>query len=259
MISRSNFPTELHEQAAELASEFFLARIQVDTVLIVNSVARGQALPQSDLDMAVLVDPSVSGDEIERLTAQWLDYAANHPLVHQLAQANRFGHIHLDVIDGRFVAAVWDDGGGPDAFELGIGNAIAYSAPLHEPGRYFHQLQAQWLPFYDETLRRDRLSMVRAAALYDLEHVPFFVGRGLYFQAFDRLYKAFQEFLQALFIARRTYALAYNKWIRMQIVDWLASPELYRELPPILSVRNIESAELEERARSLRLLIEEWT
>ena len=45
--------------------------------------------------------------------------------------------------------------------------------------------------------------MVRTACVYDLEHALFFVRRGLYFQAFDRLYKSFQEFLQALFIARR--------------------------------------------------------
>ena len=44
-------------------------------------------------------------------------------------------------------------------------------------------------------------------------------------------------------MARRTYPLAYNKWIREQVADWLALPKLYKELPPILSVRNIESAE----------------
>src|SRR5215467_13349629 len=84
-------------------------------------------------------------------------------------------------------------------------------------------------------------------------------GRSLYFQAFDRLYKAFQEFLQALFVARRTYPLAYNKWIREQVADWLALPELYEELPPILSVRKIEGAELAQNADALRGLLERWT
>jgi len=73
------------------------------------------------------------------------------------------------------------------------------------------------------------------------------------------LYKAFHEFLQALFVARRTYPLAYNKWIREQVVDWLALPKLYEELPPILSVRNIESPELGEKADALRTLLEHWT
>jgi hypothetical protein len=76
---------------------------------------------------------------------------------------------------------------------------------------------------------------------YDLDHVPFFVGRGLYFQAFDRLYKAFQEFLQALFIARRVYPIAYNKWIHEQVAVRLGLPELYAQLPKILEITRLES------------------
>ncbi len=56
------------------------------------------------------------------------------------------------------------------------------------------------------------------------------VDRGLYFQAFDRLYNAHQEFLQALFISRRTYPIVYNKWIHEQIVDILHLPELYESI-----------------------------
>jgi hypothetical protein len=101
--------------------------------------------------------------------------------------------------------------------------------------------------------------MVREECARDLDAIPFYLNRGLYFQAFDRLYKAFQEFLQALFVARRTYPLAYNKWIREQVADWLALPELYEELPPILSVRNLESRELGDKAEMLRNLLERWT
>ncbi len=43
------------------------------------------------------------------------------------------------------------------------------------------------------------------------------------------------------------------------MVDWLALPKLYEELPPILSVRNIESPELGEKAGALRTLLEHWT
>jgi hypothetical protein len=101
--------------------------------------------------------------------------------------------------------------------------------------------------------------MVREACARDLDAIPFFLGRSLYFQAFDRLYKAFQEFLQALFLARRTYPLAYNKWIREQVTELLSLPDLYEELPPILSVRSIESAELAQKADALRVLLERWT
>jgi predicted nucleotidyltransferase len=65
------FPTLLHQQAAETAYCFFRIQPTVDTVLIVNSVARGQAVPESDLDMAVLVHPETPGEEIARLEALW--------------------------------------------------------------------------------------------------------------------------------------------------------------------------------------------
>ena len=108
-------------------------------------------------------------------------------------------------------------------------------------------------------MRRQRLEMARAACIYDLGHVPFFVRRELYFQAFDRLYKGFQEFLQALFIARRVYPLAYNKWIRMQVAEWLGLPELYRALPGVISVSNIESSELVDKSATLQSLLEVWS
>jgi predicted nucleotidyltransferase len=259
MISPLKFPTELHREVAELAGDFFSAHAQVDTILVVNSCARGRAVAGSDLDMAVLIIPTAPSQEVQSLTMKWQQFMATDPKVHRFRSSGRFTQVHVDVFDGRMRPTVWDDGGGPDYFEVEIGNRLAYAAPLREVGAYFRQLQAQWLPYYGEDLRLSRLAMVREACARDLEAVPFFLGRGLYFQAFDRLYKAFQEFLQALFAARRTYPLAYNKWIHEQVADWLGLPKLYEELPPILSVRNIESPELGEKAGALRVLLERWT
>jgi predicted nucleotidyltransferase len=252
------FPTPLHEQAAEAAYDFFRPQAAVDTVLVVNSIARGQGVPESDLDMAVLVHPGALEEEVARLEAAWRhELDANQALL-RFQQSGKLAHVHLDLVRGQYVPDVWDDGGGPDGFELGIGNQLAYGAPLQEAGPYYRRLQEEWLPYYDPGLRRQRLEMARAACAYDLEHVPFFVRRELYFQAFDRLYKAFQEFLQALFIACRVYPLAYNKWIRLQVEEWLGLPELYRALPPLISVKNIESSELVEKARDQERLLQEW-
>ena len=49
-----------------------------------------------------------------------------------------------------------------------------------------------------------------------------------------------RNFCRRSSVARRIYPLAYNKWIREQVADRLALPKLYEELPPILSVGNIE-------------------
>jgi predicted nucleotidyltransferase len=259
MMSLLSFPTVLHQQVAELVGDFFRAHQHVDTVLVVNSCARGQATPESDLDLAVLVKPTATAQDAQGLGTVWQAFMTTHPLVLEFRHASRFTQVHVDVFDGQFVPSVWDDGGGPDSFEVEIGNRIAYAAPLHEPGAYFRQLQSRWLPYYGPELCQSRLAMVQAACVYDLDHVAWFLSRGLHFAAFDWLYKAFREFLQAAFIARRTYPLSYTKWIRDQVANRLALPELYRELPPLLSVWSIESVELGERAGALRRLLERWT
>lgn len=253
-----SFPTALHRDVAGLAGDFFRARALVDTVLVVNSCARGKATADSDLDMAVLVNPTASASDIQGLESSWQGFAAAQPLVHRFKQAGRFAQVHVDLFDGRTTPPVWDDGGGPDSFEVEIGNRVAYAASLHDPGPCFLRLKSQWLPYYGDDLRRRRLAMAEEACAYDLDHIPFFLRRGLCFQAFDRLYKAFREFLQALFIARRTYPIAYNKWIREQVEGWLELPDLYRELPQILAVRSIEGADLASRADTLRALLERW-
>jgi hypothetical protein len=139
-----------------------------------------------------------------------------------------------------------------------VGNFLVYSVPLWQGSDYYERLQQQWLPYYDETLRLERLAMVRWHCLNNLHHIPLYVERRLYFQAFDRLYNAFQEFLQALFIARRTYAIAYNKWIREQVAEILALPELYTQLSRLLEIQHFESREIVEKAATLERLLEAY-
>src|SRR5437667_388490 len=172
------FPTKLHQDTAELIRDYFLTISSVDTVLVVNSCARGQAVPESYLDNA---------------------------------------------------------------------------------GPYFQKLQIKWFPYYNNDFRLQRLTMTRNACNYDLDHIPFFINRALYFQAFDILCKAFQEYLQALFIANKTYPIAYNKWIKEQVIKWLNKPDLYPELSPILSISNIESNEINDKVKDLRRLLSKVT
>lgn len=253
------FPTKLHEHAANVVSEFLRDAPEIDTVLVVNSCARGKAVPESDLDMAALAREDVPPESQRRLEAGWLDFVRHHAELDRFRALGRFSHIHLDVFSGRFEPPRWDEGGGPDDFEIEIGNRVAHAAPLGTPGAHFDELRARWLPFYGERLRESRLAMVRDACAYDLDHVAFFVARDLPLQAFDRLYKAYREFLQALFIARRRYPIAYNKWLREQVVDQLELPELFDELLAILSVGGLAGEALRSNAERLRALLERWT
>lgn len=112
------------------------------------------------------------------------------------------------------------------------------------------------MPYYNEELQLKRLAMTRNACEYDLNHIPLYIERALYFQAFDRLYVAFQKFLQAVFIAKRTYPIAYNKWLKVQVETWLNIPDLYPKLSPIISVSCIESSEINDKAKILKELLD---
>jgi hypothetical protein len=132
-------------------------------------------------------------------------------------------------------------------------------ASLWENGDRLKRLKAKFLPYYNEELRRARLADVRNFCSNNLDHVPLYVDRRLHFQAFDRLYKAFQEFLQLLFISHRIYPIAYDKWIKEQIEEILGMPELYKQLPSIFEIRNFQSREITVKAEKLGCLVNEYT
>jgi predicted nucleotidyltransferase len=249
---KPEFPTKLHYEAAVSIRDYFLQIGAVDTVLVVNSCARGQAVPESDIDFAILIKPEITKNEKISIERSWQIYSDTEPALLRYKQSGPFAQLHLDVIDGNYNPGNIENGEPIDYFEIEIGNQVCYAAPMDHAGAYFKELQTRWLPYYGEELRVQRLMAARNALEYDLDHIPLFVKRKLYFQAFDTLFKAFQKYLQILFIANKIYPIAYNKWIKEQIVKWLNMPDLYPKLSPILSIANIESNEIMEKANMLR-------
>jgi len=69
----------------------------------------------------------------------------------------------------------------------------------------------------------------------------------------------FQEFLQALFIARRTYPIAYDKWVREQVEGILGLGGLYAELPEIIGIPGLDGERITQSTERLRILLDEWT
>ncbi|MGB4840020.1 MAG: hypothetical protein WBP08_13550 [Saprospiraceae bacterium] len=255
MLNVPHFPTQLHQVAAELIRDYFIQIPYVDTFLVVNSCARGKAVPESDLDFAVLVRPDTDPIKIKEIEVNWIKYSSENGIITQYKNAHPFAQLHLDIIDGNYIPEPIELGTSPDFFELEIGNQIFYSAPMDKAGPYFIKLQNIYLPYYNENLRLERFTMIKRACEYDLKHIPVYMERELYFQAFDILIKAFQKFLQLIFIANKKYPIAYNKWIKEQVSDHLQKPELYHKLTRILSVSNIESNEINEKANLLYELL----
>jgi hypothetical protein len=108
-------------------------------------------------------------------------------------------------------------------------------------------------------LRKERLAMVRMYCLKDLDHIPLFIERNLFFQSFDRLYNAYRQFLQALFISCRMYPIAYNKWIREQVEEILGLPELYQQITHLFEIKHFESREMVDKGKELEELLEKFT
>ncbi len=252
------YPTAEHACAAEVITGYFEDDSDVSAVLLMGSCARGKADRTSCVDILVLLRPELLGRRRAALEARWLAFYEAQPVFTELRRIARFTHVDLDFVDGAFspVERGWTDG--PDAFELEIGNTLVYTTPLHVRGDYLAELKARWLPYYDETLRAARLSMARKFCLNDLYHVPDFARRGLYFQAFKRLYDASLEFLQALFVARRVYPIAYDKWVREEVEEILGLPELYARLLGLLEICPFESQLTAEKAAELEALLEQY-
>lgn len=197
MATKPKFPTEAHKQASKAVIDFSLS-VPVKAVLLVNSCARGTATFESDLDIALLIDPELPAERRQLVKRMWRERYDNDRVFRELEGQSRFARVHVAFFDGRWIPEQWDDGGGPDSFEIEIGNRVAHAVPLREAGEAFAQLRARWLPYYDESLRSERLRMVRDACYLNIERVHFALARGLHFHAFDRLYHAFQELLQAV-------------------------------------------------------------
>lgn len=256
------YPTTQHAAAAEAVVDIFSHHSAVDAVLLMGSCARGKASPDSCLDILVLVRPKALASQRRELEALWNKRYTSLPIFQELLAVGSFSHVDLELIDGVFSEPPHGWTSGADSFELEIGNILAYSTALWERGGpragYYRELQAVWLPYYNETLRRDRLAMVLRYCRNNLAHIPLYAPRELYFQCFKRFYNAFEEFLQALFISRSTYPIAYDKWVKEGVAEILNLPELYARLPRLFELGNFESGEIVEKGRQLENLIRDY-
>lgn len=254
MTNVATYPTQQHERAAAAITEFFAAHHETDAVLLTNSCARGKATRDSCLDMQIVVQPHA----VAALDDAFTRFAAVNREIAELVGVGRFSELHLDVSDGVVTLAPINEEGIPWS-EVSVGTFFVYAVPLYVNGHRYDQLRSPWLPFYEDDVRRERLRAARWFVIENnLERIPWYVGRELHFQAFDRFYRAFQGFLLGLHVALRTYPIAYNKWIREQVAENLGLPDLYQQLPPLFELDCFESRALEEKAATLERLVTDY-
>ncbi|MFX0170238.1 MAG: nucleotidyltransferase domain-containing protein [Candidatus Hodarchaeota archaeon] len=250
----SAYPTVEHEIAAKKIVELCSRDRQVMSILLIGSCARGKASKDSCLDVVLLVSEKT---EISRVREHFERLFQRIPEIVQLREAGKYSQVDLIVSDGKIEAQERDWTSGPDEFELEIGNFFVYSDVLFDREKYFDTMKQPYLPFYAETLREQRLAQVKMYMYNNLDHIPLYVQRGLFFNSFSRLYNASKEFLQALFISKKVYPISYDKWIKEQLVEVLKEPKLYREFVKLSEIKNLESEELIQKADQLRTLAQQ--
>lgn len=249
------YPTAMHQKTADEITAFFAKFDDVRAVLLTCSCARGKASKDSCLDIAILLSTEIEKKSKAEIITSWDREQKENSIYKEFRAVGKYSHVDLEFIDGIFSEGYHGWTSGPDDFEVEIGNFVAYSKPLYKRDDYFDQLKSTWLPYYNDKLRAKRLKMVKEYCLNNLHHIPLYVERGLYFQSFKRLYQAMEEFLQALFISKRKYPIAYDKWIKEQLCDILQLPNLYEELVGIMECHKFESSEHSIKADKLEYLV----
>src|SRR5688572_32527627 len=130
MLLQANYPTPEHKAAADVIVDFFTSNFKIDSVLLVNSCARGKATRDSCLDIIMLAKPDPSRSQLSDLQAGWDELEKSNNVIKTLYKVGKYSVVHPDFINGVFIPREREEGGGPDDFEVEVGNFLAYSIPL---------------------------------------------------------------------------------------------------------------------------------
>ena len=247
--------TPTHQKAYDLVYDLLQDDERVLALALTGSAARNEGSFDSDLDFNIFLAADAPADAI---IAGIEDAIQRQIYDQQGAEVGIFFAVDLHPAPTIITpqGRGWTDG--PDNFELEIGNTFVYTWLVFEREAAFTQAQATYLPYYDEALRQKRLRQTLKFCHNNINHIEPYVKRGLYFQAFRRLYDASREFLQALFIAKACYPIAYDKWIKKQLVEILGLPDLYQQFVALYEIQALESDELIVKGQRLNETIEHY-
>lgn len=250
-----NLPTETHKKTVKLVKEFLEAEEACKALTICGSVARNKGSYDSDLDFVAFFEPGFDYEEIIN--------SANELIKKEIHDSKPsdvgifFGiDIHPHTGEVEIPDRHWTSG--PDSYETDIGNIFVYCSVVFDKDDFYKNAKEKFVPYYDEELRKERLKEVLNYCRNNVWHIEPYVKRELYFQSFKRLIDATREFMQALFISRKVYPIAYDKWVKEQFVDILGEPELYDEFVKLYEVGKLESDELVDKGNRLLELVDRY-
>jgi hypothetical protein len=238
-----SFPTEAHRSLATETAVALAGDPRVTAICLTCSIARNVADAEADLDMVAFTGP----EHVAALEAVAERHCAASPEI----------HFDLEISHGQFEPGRqgWTN---VDAFELEVGNTIAYARPLFERGGAFQQLQARYLPYYEDTLARRRAARFYEVTTNHAERMRRGLRRSSLFDPAERLRLGIQTFLAGLFVCRRVYPIDYTKWVESQLTDLLGLPELLPLLRELFDIGPLDPERLAARADALEALADLW-
>lgn len=255
-ISEVKFPTRAHEAAFWDAVGVLKKNPKILAIGLTGSIARNQGSSDADVDINVFTDDKKVSEAFSKEMDALASRITNR---YRSGETGRYFQVSpmIRSLEPKPKPRSWTNG--PDDFEIEIGMSFAYAISVFERSGVYARARKKFMPYYSERLRRARLAEVRKYCLNNLNHINPYLQRELYFQAFKRLIDASREFLQAAFIARKKYPIAYDKWIKYETKEILGLPNLYRELVSVYQIKKLESRELSRKGERIKKLLQIYT
>lgn len=234
-------------------TNYYASDPRVFAVVLFGSLARGQAVAGSSIDLAVFVYPEYSSIffDAEETRKRIVDYTKMGGKPHyfwgetcgprlgkETEYAVDFNDIRVDLMFRDDIARSRDQLGiCMDQFELGVGNLFVYCVPLYKRDAIYDLLAKKYLPFYNEDIRKERLDATSKEFEYRIQKSRWMAEREELVNGLFTLQMSFRIFLQHLFIRRRKYPIHYRKWLAHQIVDILHEPDLHEKIKQLFTLR----------------------
>lgn len=243
-IRAVRFPSDGHRVALLGTIERFERDPDVKALVLLNSFARNEGDSESDLDLAIFVAP----DDVTKYKAsarEFVDSLPPEPTVHLAATSLNFtpGPIHTEAID---------------AFEIRIGNFLAYPVPLFDRSGEWTAARDKFLPYYDETLAQERFQAWRKEACNQAHSAHTALRRELRIEIVDRIFRGLKLFFAALFCKHRTYPVDYVKRVERHVTEWLMMPNTTDQAVEVLHFDANDLNSLSASVHRLESLIQSY-
>lgn len=264
MHEKIHFPDESYRDVLEKMTDYFEAFPGVFAVVLTGSLARSKAVKGSCIDLCVFLGKKQFEKLGLGLKAREKAYSRlGGEICYYTGEVEggvEFGDVRVDMnfTDGKFRVGHMSFDIVRDEFETTIGNLLVYCVPMFQKGNRYQRLRSRYIPFYSDSLRKERLDGTNREFCYKTWKTRWLAERGEYLSALDTLLEAQRIFLQHLFIKERKYPIDYVKWLKEQCETILDMPELYPKLTRVVEGIKLNKEGIAEKVALLEQVMQHY-